>query len=83
MSGSWKTRPRRRWARCSARDSSPRCQGGNDVELRAKWNFEEGTVTKADLKKKMDELDDLDGVRDGWFDLDVLRRFGESDDATR
>jgi hypothetical protein len=42
-----------------------------------------GAVTKADLKKKMKELDGVDGVRDGKFDLDVLRRFGESDDATR
>ena len=42
-----------------------------------------GVVTKSDLKKKMAELDELDGVRDGRFDLERLRRFGEGDDATR
>jgi hypothetical protein len=82
---------RSRWAAKRSRDTATRTARleadvgylalvlGGVLELLDK----KGTVTKADLKKKMGELDDVDGVRDGRFDLERLRRFGESDDATR
>jgi hypothetical protein len=82
---------RSRWAAKRSRDTATRTARleadvgylalvlGGVLELLDK----KGAVTKADLKKKMGELDDVDGVRDGKFDLDLLRRFGESDDATR
>ena len=81
---------RSRWAAKRSRDAATRTARleadvgylalvlGGVLELLEK----KGAVTKADLKKKMAELDDVDGVRDGKFDLDRLRRFGEGDDSS-
>jgi len=40
-----------------------------------------GVLTKADVKQTMTVLDDVDGVKHGKFDVNLLRKFGDAADG--
>ena len=43
---------------------------------------EKGTITHQEVKNLMADLDDLDGVKDGRLDVDVLRSLDEPEELT-